>query len=1089
MKKIKQFFMFLFIVILFFPSCKNPLEPDVSSSLDGRYGTLIINGDSARSVDVNSITRCLVWVSCDDFSDVVYTEAEVSGGVASGIILEKVPVGKNRIITVQAYNESTKLSGITMRAVADINTGNNSVTVNWDSNPKGNLFQALLSKGVEVSALDPAQVDSLVSAIPETDSYLVDVNSIAEDFSASGLKAPGSYKLDPGTFTANIKGFEESLTVEIGDPSSVPGAVSGESVSIENVAPGVWPVIVKDSTGKVVLETTVVIKSGEENSFGDLTNYKYRVYLSNCTWGTKKIYYYDDSGNENDEWELMPEMVTTGPVPYYDLNEDWVEPGKTMVIFFGGSGTNRYPADMKDGVVLPAGVKEATFNLNTKEWETSSSGGSGAVEVPEFSFSPSNDKLVEGRNITVTFNPGSLAESGNLAVSVAGITYTEADFNNGILTIPYDSLGLSVGDTVSLSATMTNSLYPLGESEFKTYTVSERPAVPDTFTWDNVLCYFVLTDRFYDGDPDNNNCYGRVNEGVPSVATFNGGDIKGLTEKLDYLQALGVNSIWITAPYEQMHGWTGGKNNQFPHYAFHGYYTQDWTFMDQNMGTIEEFRTFVNEAHSRGIRVVMDVVMNHTGYDNWQDMIDYNFGGFYDDHERYNHACFPTNGQYLKGDGSSWGTNWNIFENGWQNWWCSWVRAFGDKADWPTYENGGYGKPASNLDSDPIKGSLSGLPDVITEETNAVSIPVFLKTKWGRELNNTTETSYGNNTGYMYKDYQLPSVSNVDWNGKSGDWRTDNKGAPADYIIVWLSGWVREFGIDGFRCDTAKHVEKSRWGELKDACEAALKAWRNDSSKSDGGSGAKDWDESFWMTGEHFGWTPNMSDDYFVTGKFDSMINFRFNPSQWGGIGSSGTTPSTSDWASYASMFSTSTDGDNNGNRNNALSYISSHDTGLHRPGDQLKVGTMLCLLPGGVQIYYGDESSRPAVDSFGDTDMATRGLYNWGENTESVEHWGRVGTFRKFNPAVGAGSQVESGGTYLRSYTGSAGENEVAICISGSSASVGDLYGDGTTVYNWYDGSSAVVSGGSVSFGGSAGTSNPWLISDRNPADYGVVY
>ena len=208
-KKIKQFIMFLFIVILFFPSCKNPLEPDVSSSLDGRYGTLIINGDSARSVDVNSITRCLVWVSCDDFSDVVYTEAEVSGGVASGIILEKVPVGKNRIITVQAYNESTKLSGITMRAVADINTGNNSVTVNWDSTPKGNLFQALLSKGVEVSALDPAQVDSLVSAIPETDSYLVDVNSIAEDFLLSpfSLSLCNNYLRHPWLYLFYIKSF------------------------------------------------------------------------------------------------------------------------------------------------------------------------------------------------------------------------------------------------------------------------------------------------------------------------------------------------------------------------------------------------------------------------------------------------------------------------------------------------------------------------------------------------------------------------------------------------------------------------------------------------------------------------------------------------------------------------------------------------------------------------------------------------------------------------------------------------------------------------------------------------------------------
>ena len=141
------------------------------------------------------------------------------------------------------------------------------------------------------------------------------------------------------------------------------------------------------------------------------------------------------------------------------------------------------------------------------------------------------------------------------------------------------------------------------------------------------MVYFVLTDRFYNGDTSNDNSYNRKNSSdIPSVATFHGGDIKGVTEKLDYLDSLGVNAIWITAPYEQIHGWVSGKNDSFPHFAFHGYYAQDWTFMDKNMGTVEEFRTFVNEAHKRGIRVVMDIVMNHTGYNTTEDMITYGFG-------------------------------------------------------------------------------------------------------------------------------------------------------------------------------------------------------------------------------------------------------------------------------------------------------------------------------------------------------------------------------------------------------------------------------------------------------------------------------
>mgnify|MGYP002519488835 CR=1 FL=1 len=124
---------------------------------------------------------------------------------------------------------------------------------------------------------------------------------------------------------------------------------------------------------------------------------------------------------------------------------------------------------------------------------------------------------------------------------------------------------------------------------------------------------------------------------------------------MDYFKKLGINAIWITAPYEQAHGWVSGKDKKFPHYAFHGYYTLDWTFMDRNMGTIDEFRKFVQTCHENGIRVIMDIVMNHVGYNNRQDMITYNYGN------KTSHAD-----GWLAKVGGVWDANDSINESDWK---------------------------------------------------------------------------------------------------------------------------------------------------------------------------------------------------------------------------------------------------------------------------------------------------------------------------------------------------------------------------------------------------------------------------------------
>ncbi len=125
------------------------------------------------------------------------------------------------------------------------------------------------------------------------------------------------------------------------------------------------------------------------------------------------------------------------------------------------------------------------------------------------------------------------------------------------------------------------------------------------FDWHNATVYFVLTDRFENGDPSNDQSYGRHKDGMAEIGTFHGGDLRGLTNKLDYLQQLGVNALWISAPFEQIHGWGRRRyKRRFPGFCYHGYYTQDWTNLDANMGNEADLRTLVDSAHQRGIHLL-----------------------------------------------------------------------------------------------------------------------------------------------------------------------------------------------------------------------------------------------------------------------------------------------------------------------------------------------------------------------------------------------------------------------------------------------------------------------------------------------------
>ena len=589
------------------------------------------------------------------------------------------------------------------------------------------------------------------------------------------------------------------------------------------------------------------------------------------------------------------------------------------------------------------------------------------------------------------------------------------------------------------------------------------------FSWDNALVYFVLTDRFKNGDTSNDNSYGRgLNEAgtgpqtgldyKTNPGTFHGGDLKGLTEKIEdgYFTDLGVNAIWITAPYEQIHGFTSGHNKGdngqagegggFPYYAYHGYWALDFSNIDKNMGDEKDFENFVDAAHERGIRVVMDVVMNHTGYITIKDCLDLGMTDaikegasdyYYGDVDLLSGGK-PESDTWYNVDSADWATKW---------WGPEFIRVNSEYKGYTYTQNG-----ASETTT------LCGLPDIKTESKTEIDIPPHLQIMWKAQGRYEKEVAELNQ-----------------FFSKTGLAKT-----PRNYVVKWLTDWVREYGVDGFRCDTAKHVEIDSWVELKKQAKVALNEWRQNNPTK---PGAK-WTDDFWMTGES--WGHGVGKDYYWTsGAFDSMINFTFPK------GFSSTSALEGTFAGYASQI-------NSDPEFNVLSYISSHDDCMTR-GDMISAGNGLLLTPGGAQIFYGDETNRPiAYDRFtGDyKDQRYRSDMNWDSIDQKVlSHWQKLGQFRYHHLSIGAGEHIKIADapyTFGRVYSNAEKGvgDRVVVSIPGKAGactvSVEGIFSDGAKLRDAYTDKMYTVSGGKVEV--TAGENGVVLLEkgDKSP-DVGV--
>ena len=202
-------------------------------------------------------------------------------------------------------------------------------------------------------------------------------------------------------------------------------------------------------------------------------------------------------------------------------------------------------------------------------------------------------------------------------------------------------------------------------------TVQKSQNLP--FTWEGANMYFLLTDRFKNGDQTNDVNFGRT-EKAAVLRGFEGGDLRGIIQKIDdnYFSDLGINAIWMTPIVEQIHNATDEGTGKT--YGFHGYWTKDWTALDPNFGTKQDLKELVEKAHAKGIRIVLDAVINHTG------------------------PVTPTDPVYPN----------------------SWVRT-SPQCTYNTYEN----TTACTL--------VANLPDILTESNAEAELPQMLVEKWKKE--------------------------------------------------------------------------------------------------------------------------------------------------------------------------------------------------------------------------------------------------------------------------------------------------------------------------------------------------------------------
>ncbi|MFI1505690.1 pullulanase-type alpha-1,6-glucosidase [Streptomyces sp. NPDC020597] len=314
--------------------------------------------------------------------------------------------------------------------------------------------------------------------------------------------------------------------------------------------------------------------------------------------------------------------------------------------------------------------------------------------------------------------------------------------------------------------------------------------------------YFVLPDRFADGDPKNDRgglTGTRLTTGYDPTdkGFYQGGDLKGLTKRLDYIKGLGTTSIWMAPIFKNRPVQGTGSNASA---GYHGYWITDFTQVDPHFGTDKDLRTLISKAHAKGMKVFFDVITNHTA-----DVVDYKEKSY----DYLSKGAFP----YLTKDGEPF-----------------------DDADYATAA-AGRTFPAVDADSFPRTPTVTG---------KSAKVPAWLN----------DPTMYHNRGDSTYAG---ESTTYGDFSGLDDLW-TERPEVVSGMEKIYRR-WVGDFAIDGFRIDTAKHVNMEFWTQWA----TALDAYAAERGRKD-----------FFMFGEVYSADTSITSPYVTRGRLDATLDFPF---------------------------------------------------------------------------------------------------------------------------------------------------------------------------------------------------------------------
>ena len=344
----------------------------------------------------------------------------------------------------------------------------------------------------------------------------------------------------------------------------------------------------------------------------------------------------------------------------------------------------------------------------------------------------------------------------------------------------------------------------------------------DRLPEDEVI-YFVLPDRFENGDPANDRGDirgGRLDHGFDPAhkGFYQGGDLKGLTARLDYIQGMGATAIWLTPIFRNkpVQGPPGRESS-----GYHGYWITDFLDVDPHLGTRADFKALVEAAHARGMKVYMDIITNHTA-----DVI-----------------------KYAECHGPEAEVDWN--ETGT----CPY-RPIG-KYPWTT--RGG-------LDGAPInRGFLGTQARHRTAENFArLTDPAWAYTPYVPQAEKAVK-----NPAWLNDPIYYTNRGDSVWEGESrvtgdfaglDDLNTTHPRVVEGFIDIYKQ-WITDFRVDGFRIDTAKHVDMEFWQKFAPAI--------LDHARSEG-------IPHFHMFGEVYEFEPAQLAKFTTEGKLPTVLDFAF---------------------------------------------------------------------------------------------------------------------------------------------------------------------------------------------------------------------